>query len=182
MSERIQERRERIRKRMEAAKRMQKLLALKKTLGVFKEAEDETKDFVDIASFNGAKNVYDIDNAGLETVTNLEKSAQHSFLQHVTATRKRNKELKKQLEAEEAEMKFKFEEIMEKWKMDTTGPTELFDEIIEQRQRCSEVLNSKNNIIEILEEEHRTADEDYKDLITEISKVGIRNRGLFFQI
>ena len=48
VSERIQERRERIRKRMEAAKRMQKLLQMKKMLGVFKETEDEgeMKEFV----------------------------------------------------------------------------------------------------------------------------------------
>ena len=150
---------------------MRKLLDLKKTLGVFKESDDETRDFVDKASSDGAKNIFHIETEGLETVTNLEKSAQHSFKHHVSSTRKRNKELKKHLEEEEAAMKIKFEEIIGKWKLENTGPTELFDEILDQRQRCSEVLNSKNNIIEILEDEHRATDEAYKNLINEISQV-----------
>ena len=57
VAERIQERRERIKRRMEAAKRMQKLLQMKKMLGVFKEVEEdgEIKEFVRTASESSQK-------------------------------------------------------------------------------------------------------------------------------
>ena len=58
VAERIQERRDRIKRRMETAKRMQKLLSLKKSLGIFGEGEDnELRDFVEAAALKGAKHV-----------------------------------------------------------------------------------------------------------------------------
>lgn len=169
IAERIQERRERIKTRMEAAKKMHKLVSLKKTLGMFKD-EDENKDFVAKASSDGSKHIFDMDGAGLELVTNVQLSAQHEYVDYMTKTRKKNQELKKQLKLEEQMVEKKFEEIMKKWSCQGKGPTNLFEEVLEQRNRCSEVLNSKNNIIEILEDEHRAADEAFKDLINSFSE------------
>ena len=45
------------------------------------------------------------------------------------------------------------------------APVELFDEILSQKELCSELLRSKNSMIEMLEAENRDADSNYKLLI-----------------
>ena len=172
VAERIQERRERIRTRMEAAKRMQKLLSLKKSVGLFMDGEDgETRNHVEDAAERGAEHVYEIDSAGADNVTNVKISASHDFTKHNVSIRKRNVQLKKELEEEEEAMQTKFEEIMSKWKFDhKAGPTDLFEDIIAQKNLCGELLSSKNNIIDLLEDEHCLADEAYRDLIGEFNK------------
>ena len=152
---------------------MQKLLSLKKTIGLFIEQDDGAPtEFVEKAVSDGSKQIYAINEAGLEDVTNIEKSVENEFIQTYSETRKRNKKLKQELKQEEEQMKMKFEEIVNKWSLTQTGPIDLFEEIVGQKQRCSEVLNSKNKIILTLEEEQRIADEAYKDLIIDFNKVG----------
>ena len=45
------------------------------------------------------------------------------------------------------------------------APTKLFEDILDQKGHCNRLLQSKNNIIEVLEEENRLADESYKQLM-----------------
>ena len=47
------------------------------------------------------------------------------------------------------------------------APTQLFEEILAQKELCNQVLRSKNNLIEMLEVENRVVDEGYKVLIGE---------------
>ena len=47
------------------------------------------------------------------------------------------------------------------------APTQLFEEILAQKELCNQVLRSKNNLIEMLEGENRVVDEGYKELIGE---------------
>lgn len=172
VGERIQERRDRIKRRMETAKRMQKLLSLKKSLGMLRDGEEnELRDFVEAAASKGARHIYQIDTAGEENVSNIQVSAANDFCSHKTANRKKREQLKKELEEEEAAMKVKFEEILGKWSFDhKTGPTNLFEDILAQKELCGELLGSKNNIICLLEDEQRAADESYKELIGKYNK------------
>lgn len=45
------------------------------------------------------------------------------------------------------------------------APTQLFEEILQQKEMCNEMLRSKNSLIEMLEQENRSVDESYKQLI-----------------
>ena len=47
------------------------------------------------------------------------------------------------------------------------APTQLFEEILQQKEMCNEMLRSKNSLIEMLEQENRSVDESYKQLIGE---------------
>ena len=172
VAERIQERRDRIKRRMETAKRMQKLLSLKKSVGLFKDGDDdESRNFVETAASRGAKQIYQIDSAGEEIVSNIQVSASDDFSKHKTANSKRKEQLKKELEEEEEAMKIKFEEILGKWSFNhQAGPTSLFEDIMAQKELCGELLSSKNNIINLLEDEQRMADESYKELIGKFNK------------
>ena len=158
---------------MEATKRIQKLLALKKSLGVFSEPdEEEARACVARVAAAGHNNIYHIAAAGAETVSNAQLSAAHGHAAHSVAASRRRAELRRQLEEEEAEMQKKFEEVANKWRFNAAaGPLHLFEEILSQKQLCGEILTSKNCIIDLLEDEQRAADEDYKDLISDFSKV-----------
>ena len=159
---------------MEATKRIQKLLALKKSLGMFSEPdEEEARACVARVAAAGHNNIYHIAAAGAETVSNAQLSAAHGHAAHSVAASRRRAELRRQLE-EEAEMQKKFEEVANKWRFNAAaGPLHLFEEILSQKQLCGEILTSKNCIIDLLEDEQRVADEDYKDLISDFSKVKI---------
>ena len=89
VSERIQERRERIRKRMEAAKRMQRLLQMKKMMGVFKDTEEEAeiKEFVGPASLSAEAAISHVDTSSGEVVSNVKLSSHHTYGQHLDTTR-----------------------------------------------------------------------------------------------
>ena len=89
VSERIQERRERIRKRMEAAKRMQRLLQMKKMMGVFKDTEEEAeiKEFVGPASLSAEAAISQVDTSSGEVVSNVKLSSHHTYGQHLDTTR-----------------------------------------------------------------------------------------------
>ena len=45
------------------------------------------------------------------------------------------------------------------------APIQLFEQILEQKEMCNEMLQSKNHLIEMLEAENRVCDEKYKELI-----------------
>jgi hypothetical protein len=45
------------------------------------------------------------------------------------------------------------------------APVQLFEQILVQKEMCNEMLQSKNQLIEMLEAENRVCDENYKDLI-----------------
>ena len=171
-SERIQERRERINKRIEAARKMQKLLKMQKMMGVFKESEEEEgKDFVKCASDEGQKNIYKIDNSGNEIVSNVTLSSDYIQVEHRNNRDQKTEDLKKMLDDEEEAMQKKFEEIVSTWPTQAEklkgAPTQLFEEILAQKEMCNGLLRSKNNIIEMLESENRYVDEAFKGLVDE---------------
>ena len=47
------------------------------------------------------------------------------------------------------------------------APTQLFQDILAQKEMCNDILKSKNKLIEMLEAENRVVDESYKELIEE---------------
>ena len=73
-ADRIQQRRERIQRRIEAAKRMKKLISIQKMMGVAKE-EEELKEFVKNATAAGEIKLFNIERSGEENVTNIKLSA-----------------------------------------------------------------------------------------------------------
>jgi hypothetical protein len=48
---------------------------------------------------------------------------------------------------------------------DRGAPVQLFEQILVQKEMCNEMLQSKNQLIEMLEAENRVCDENYKELI-----------------
>lgn len=170
-SDRIQERRERIKKRIEAAKKMQKLMRMKKALVGFKEFEDDMKlkEFVKDAFDEGENNISNIEASGQEVVSNIALSSKNIQVKHRQTKNKKAHELKKILEDEDAEMEKMFEGIVSTWPTQSErlkgAPTQLFEEILQQKEMCNKLLQSKNIIIELLEAESRAVDESYKALV-----------------
>ena len=169
MDERIEARRERIRKRIEAAKRLTKLMKIQKMMGFKGEEEDEL--YVESAAEKGDLNIHNMDKNGTELVSNVQLAGEYLQVEHRNQVEKKNEIIKNILDEEEAEMQKKFDEIVKTWP--TQGekmkgaPTQLFEDILAQKEMCNEILRSKNHLIEMLESENRQVDESYKTLIEE---------------
>ena len=169
MDERIQARRERIKKRIEAAKRLTKLMKIQKMMGF--KGEEEEEPFVESAAEKGDLNIHNMDKNGTELVSNVQLAGEYLQVEHRNHIEKKNEVIKNILDEEEAEMQRKFDEIVKTWP--TQGekmkgaPTQLFEDILNQKEMCNEILRSKNELIEMLEGENRQVDESYKELIGE---------------
>ena len=169
MDERIQARRERIKKRIEAAKRLTKLMKIQKMMGF--KGEEEEEPFVESAAEKGDLNIHNMDKNGTELVSNVQLAGEYLQVEHRNHIEKKNEVIKNILDEEEAEMQRKFDEIVKTWP--TQGekmkgaPTQLFEDILNQKEMCNEILRSKNQLIEMLEGENRQVDESYKELIGE---------------
>ena len=77
VSERIGARRERIRKRIEAAKRLTRLMKIQKMMGF--RGEDEEEAFVKVATDLGNTEIHGMTNSGQELVSNVRLAGE--FLQ-----------------------------------------------------------------------------------------------------
>ena len=155
MEERIEARRERIRKRIDAAKRLTKLMKIQKMMGF--KGEEEEEQFVESAAETGDLNIHNMDNNGMELVSNVHLAGEYLQVEHRNQVEKKNGIIKNILDEEEAEMQKKFDEIVKTWP--TQGekmkgaPTQLFEDILAQKEMCNDILRSKNQLIEMLEGE-----------------------------
>ena len=172
MGERIEARRDRIRKRIEAAKRLTKLMKIQKLMGYKGDAVDEDDDeIVKATAGRGHSNIHNMTNYGQELVTNVKLAGEFLQVEHRHNVEKKNEKIQHILEEEDMEMQRKFEDILRTWpllgeKM-KGSPTQLFEDILAVKESCNEILRSKNQLIEMLEAENRSVDESYKELIEE---------------
>ena len=81
VSERIGARRERIKKRIEAAKRLTRLMKIQKMMGF--RGEDEEEAFVKVATDSGNIEIHGMTNSGQELVSNVRLAGE--FLQVIQA-------------------------------------------------------------------------------------------------
>ena len=153
MADRIKARRERVTKRMDAAKRLTKMMKIQKMMGFKGEEEEEL--FVKASAKKGKLNTHNIDNNGKELVSNVQLAGKFLQGEHRKSVENKEEEIKKVLDEEEVEMQQMFDNIVktlpeqgEKIKGD---PTQLFEEILVQKELCNEILKSKNKLIEMLE-------------------------------
>ena len=112
-----------------------------------------------------------VDN-GLELVGNVRVAADHLQTQHREALESRNKALETLLAQEDAESQAAVEVIAGKWpstdRKRTGGiPSDLFAQILSQKESCNSLLEQKNDLISVLEEEVRNCDDQYKLLVDE---------------
>ena len=169
MADRIKARRERVTKRMDAAKRLTKMMKIQKMMGFKGEEEEEL--FVKASAKKGKLNTHNIDNNGKELVSNVQLAGKFLQGEHRKSVENKEEEIKKVLDEEEVEMQQMFDNIVKTWP--TQGekvkgdPTTLFEEILVQKELCNEILKSKNKLIEMLEGENRLVDKSYKELIEE---------------
>ena len=128
MEERIEARRERIRKRIDAAKRLTKLMKIQKMMGF--KGEEEEEQFVESAAETGDLNINNMDNNGMELVSNIHLAGEYLQVEHRNQVEKKNEIINNILDEEETEMQKKFDEIVKTWP--TQGekmkgaPTQLF--------------------------------------------------------
>ena len=80
MADRIGARRERIKKRIDAAKRLTKLMKIQKMMGFKGEEEEEL--FVKAAASKGKLNTHNIDNNGKEIVSNVQLAGKFLQVDH----------------------------------------------------------------------------------------------------
>ena len=170
MSDRIEARRDRIRKRIEAAKRLTKLMKIQKLMG-FKGDVEEDEEIVKTTAEQSNLNIHNLNNFGEELVTNVKLAGEFLQVEHRNHVEKKNEKIQQILEDEDSEMRKKFDEILKTWpslgdKM-KGSPTQLFEDILAVKEMCNDVLRSKNQLIEMLEGENRLVDESYKGLIQE---------------
>ena len=154
MNERIEARRERIKKRIEAAKRLTKLMKIQKIMG-FKAEDTDEDEIVKATSDRGHLNIHNMNNFGDELVSNVKLAGEYLQVEHRNKVEAKNEMIRKILEEEDAEMQRKFEEILKTWpqlgeKM-KGSPTQLFEDILAVKESCNDILRSKNNLIEMLE-------------------------------
>ena len=171
MSDRIEARRERIKKRIEAAKRLTKLMKIQKLMGFQGPLDGEDVEIVNETAERGHLNIHNMKNFGHELVTNVKLAGEFLQVEHRNAVEKKNHKIEQILENEDQEMQRRFEEILKTWpllgdKM-KGSPTQLFEDILAVKESCNEILRSKNQLIEMLENENRLVDESYKELIEE---------------
>ena len=166
---RIAARRERIRKRIEAAKRLSKLLKIQKMM-VFKGEEDDAV-LVELAANIGDINIHNDDHNGIESISNILLSRKFLHVERRNKVKVKNEAIKKILDEEDAEMQRRFEQLAKSWPEEGEkvkgSPTQLFNDILVQKEVCNEMLMSKNQLIEMIEDENRQVDESYKELIEE---------------
>ena len=133
------------------------------------QGDDEEEHFVQEADTRGAKEVHNILQNGNELVSNIIVATENLFCDHRIKMEDKSEEIKNILEDEDLEMNLKFKNIMKSWPTKVEklkgAPVELFDEILAQKEMCSELLRSKNEIIEMLEAENRESDVNYKLLV-----------------
>ena len=169
MADRIKARRERVTKRMDAAKRLTKMMKIQRMMGFKGEEEEEL--FVKVTAKKGKLNTHNIDNNGKDLVSNVQLAGKFLQGEHRTNVEKKDEEIKKILDAEEIEMQQKFDNIVKTWPAHGEkikgDPTQLFEDILAQKELCNQILKSKNNLIKMLEDENRTVDKSYKELIEE---------------
>ena len=125
VSERIGARRERIRKRIEAAKRLTRLMKIQKMMGF--RGEDEEEAFVKLATDSGNIEIHGMTNSGQELVSNVRlageflqviqvSNAMTTFIstcqvEHRNVRDDKNRSIKRILEKEEQDMEDKFAAI-----------------------------------------------------------------------
>lgn len=169
VQERIEARRERIKKRIDAAKRLTRLMKIQKMMG-FKVDEEETA-YVKDAADTGSLNIHTMNNSGQELVSNVRLAGEFLQVEHRNLRDQKDQTIKDVLDNEERDMEVNFTAITKTWPSQGDklrgAPTQLFEEILTQKEMCNQMLRSKNNLIEMLEGENRLVDESYKELIEE---------------
>ena len=171
MGQRIEARRERIKKRIEAAKRLTKLMKIQKLMGFKGDDDGDGDEIVQSTADRGHLNIHNMNNYGDELVTNVKLAGEFLQVEHRNKVEQKNEKIRLILEEEDADMQRKFEEILKTWpllgeKM-KGAPTKLFEDILAVKEACNNILKSKNQLIEMLEAENRMVDESYKELIEE---------------
>ena len=80
MADRIRARRERVTKRIDAAKRLTKMMKIQKMMGFKGEEEEEL--FVKVSAKKGKLNTHTIDNNGKELVSNVQLAGKFLQVEH----------------------------------------------------------------------------------------------------
>ena len=80
MADRIGARRQRITKRIDAAKRLTKLMKIQKMMGF--KGEEEEEHFVKAAASKGKLNTHNMDNNGTESVSNVQLAGKFLQVDH----------------------------------------------------------------------------------------------------
>ena len=80
VTERIEARRDRIRKRIDAAKRLTKLMKIQKMMGF--KCDDEEEAFVKVAAERGSMNIHTMNNSGQELVSNVRLAGEFLQVKH----------------------------------------------------------------------------------------------------
>lgn len=141
--DRIAARRERIRKRIDAAKRLTKLMKIQKMMGF--KVEDDEELFVAVATARGDTSIHGMTSSGQELVSNVRLAGEFLQVEHRNAREAKNATIKAVLEKEEADMEEKFGEIGRTWPNQGDrlrgAPTQLFEEILAQKELCNQVTS-----------------------------------------
>ena len=153
MGQRIEARRERIKKRIEAAKRLTKLMKIQKLMGFKGDDDGDGDEIVQSTADRGHLNIHNMNNYGDELVTNVKLAGEFLQVEHRNKVEQKNEKIRLILEEEDADMQRKFEEILKTWpllgeKM-KGAPTKLFEDILAVKEACNNILKSKNQLIEL---------------------------------
>ena len=112
VTERIEARRDRIRKRIDAARRLTKLMKIQKMMGF--KCDDEEEAFVKVAAEKGSMNIHTMNNSGQELVSNVRLAGEFLQVEHRSLREEKNQTVRNVLDQEELDMEEKFTEIGKK--------------------------------------------------------------------
>ena len=168
--QRISARRQRIKNRISAAKKIRKMIQVKHLFGY--HSTDNRETFPVEAQCDASRALIDnvVDN-GTELVTNVRLAADHLQVQHRSRNETRNTSLRELIGKEENETNELVSHINKAWpapaEVKQNAPLELYEQIMAQKKSCNDLLQKRNDLIAVLESEIKDSDNQYKTLIEE---------------
>ena len=167
--QRISARRQRIKNRISAAKKIRKMIQVKHLFGY--HSTDNRETFPVEAQCDASRALIDnvVDN-GTELVTNVRLAADHLQVQHRSRNETRNTTLRDLISKEDKETNELVTNINKAWpgpEVKQNAPLELYEQIMAQKKACNDLLQKRNDLIAVLESEIKDSDNQYKTLIEE---------------
>ncbi|TRY74892.1 hypothetical protein TCAL_04515 [Tigriopus californicus] len=174
LQDRIEARRERISKRISAAKRLTQMIKVQNIFGSglpnYDEDLEPAGNYVQFQKAKTEKLTNELLSNGCEMMDNVRLAADRLQIQHRDRVERRDQVIKQIMEQDIADTELEFEQIQQRWP-DTdvakNAPTDLFTKIMEQKQACNALLEKRNDLIAGLEDELQDSDDQYQVLIEE---------------
>jgi dynein regulatory complex protein 1 len=169
--QRISARRARIANRLDAARKIKKMIQVKHVFVGGYHSQSTRETFPVEAQCDASRGLLDnvLDN-GSELVSNVRLAADHLQVQHRVRHDARTEALTTLLATEDAETTDEVEKINQSWPGDDVqkrAPMDLYEKIMDQKSACNELLRKRNDLISILDSEIKDSDNQYKTLIEE---------------